>query len=131
MSDLKKLYINYKNPIFKNIPSQMFFSKEWIKNVAKLSEKIQNIDTLYLLYGDLEMISGVIKLKNELLSINALDDYNTENQDKLIKRLAEKVFNITFINSNMEQYSDEVDLSMDDLNETYKDILNNLRTQMN
>lgn len=130
LSDLKKIYINYKNSNFKNIPSKMFFSKEWIKNVAKLSEEIDQIDKIYLLYGDLEMLASMIEMRKSLSLLNTFDDYNDNDENKMIEKLAEKVFTTEFIESDMEQYTNDAELKIGDLNETYANIILSLMGKM-
>jgi len=86
-NDLKRLYINSKNKEFMNIPSRMFFSKEWIKNVAKISCNIRDTDKLYKLYTDLEIVGQELKSKSELLILKD-DDFDNVRYEEIIDKIS-------------------------------------------
>jgi hypothetical protein len=80
LNDLKKLYIGCKIDDKSNMPIRMYFSNEWIKNVAMLEKYLrENISEVYLLYG-------------ELLTIADLLESSIDSDDAIIS-LGDKVFN--------------------------------------
>lgn len=80
LNDLKKLYIGCKSNDNSNTPIRLYFSNEWIKNVAMLEKYIRDhVSEIYLLYG-------------ELLTIADLLGSNMSAKDAVI-RLGDKVFN--------------------------------------
>ena len=128
-NDLKRLYINSKNKEFINIPSRMFFSKEWIKNVAKISCNIRDTDRLYKLYTDLEIVSEELKSKSELL---ILKDYDFDNvrYEQIIDKISNRVFSRSFLDSNMNKYEYDIkedELYVDELNDDFKKIITDLQ----
>lgn len=131
LNDLKKLYINSKNRNFVNIPSRMFFSNEWIKNVAKISEDIKNvkIDMIYKLYGDLEIVSKYVLEKSEADLYQLQEVYDYEKYIKIIDKVSRNVFNDNILSSNMEEFSsiDDVELDVDnELNSDYVKLIKEL-----
>ena len=136
LNDLKKLYINCKNPKFKDIPLRMFFSNEWIKNVVKISNNINDIDKIYKLYGYLEMVKDEIKSKSELQILKgSVDDFDDEAYKNNIENISKKIFSDDLINclddiKKMSKYqnSEEVELHVAyDLNDDYGDIISNIK----
>jgi hypothetical protein len=80
LNDLKKLYIGIKSNDRANMPIRMYFSSEWIKNVAMLEKYLRDdVSEIYLLYG-------------ELLTIADFLGNNKDAADAIIS-LADKVFN--------------------------------------
>ena len=130
IADLKKLYINIHNTKYTNYPVKMFFSNEWIKNVAKISGDEKDTEKIFLLYGDLESISNGIDTKNKLLSKNEEEPFSLKNMENLIDVVSKKVFSTAFLESDMKVYSNESDVSLDinkDLNDDYKILICNLK----
>gem|GEM_PF-4149577 len=128
-NDLKRLYINIKNKEFMNIPSRMFFSKEWISNVAKISRNIRDTDKLYKLYTDLEIVGEELKSKSELL---ILKDYHFDNvrYEEIIDKISNKVFSRAFLDSDMSKYEYDIkedELYVDELNADFKKIITDLK----
>jgi len=128
-NDLKRLYINSKNKEFINIPSRMFFSKEWISNVAKISRNIRDTDKLYKLYTDLEIVGQELKNKSELL---ILKDYHFNNvrYEEIIDKISNRVFSRAFLDSDMNKYEYDIkedDLYVDELNTDFKKIITDLK----
>lgn len=73
LNDLKKLYIGYKTNDMSNTPNRMFFSSEWIKNVALLEAELKDkVEDIYLLYGDLLTIQD--HLQNEETDSSMIED---------------------------------------------------------
>jgi hypothetical protein len=132
LTDLKKLYINCINSSFKNIPTKLFFSNEWIKNVVRISGDVKDIDKMYKLYGDLEMIGQEIITKSDFEVLEGLEkDFNNNRYKRIITKISQNIFSREFIVSNMEEYSDDEDVELDinkDLNEDYKKIILNLKS---
>jgi len=128
-NDLKRLYINSKNKEFINIPSRMFFSKDWIKNVAKISCNIRDTDRLYKLYTDLEIVSEELKSKSELL-ISKDDDFDNVRYEEIIDKISNRVFSRSFLDSNMNKYEYDIkedELYVDELNDDFKKIITDLQ----
>ena len=132
-TDLKRLYINSKNKKFKNIPSRMFFSKDWIKNVAKISGNIRDTASLYKLYTDLEIVGEELKIKSELLIFKSTDDFDYDRYDRIIYKISNKVFSKTFLDSNMDKYDgiDDVLNVDEELNADFKNIITDLKYIIN
>jgi len=132
-TDLKRLYINSKNKEFKNIPSRMFFSKDWIKNVAKISGNIRDTASLYKLYTDLEIVGEELKIKSELLIFKSTDDFDYDRYDRIIYKISSRVFSKTFLDSNMDKYDDVEDVFNVDgeLNSDFKKIITDLKNVIN
>ncbi|MBU3192300.1 hypothetical protein K9O30_23000 [Clostridium bowmanii] len=128
-NDLKRLYINSKNKEFKNIPSRMYFSKEWINNIAKISSEIRDTASLYKLYTDLEIISEELKIKNELQTQNS-SDFDYDRYEKIIYKISNRIFNKTFLDSNMNKYNsiDDVFNVDEELNSDFKKIITDLKS---
>ncbi|MBU3114697.1 hypothetical protein [Clostridium lacusfryxellense] len=128
-TDLKKLYINCKNKEFKNIPSRMFFSKEWINNVAKIYSNIRDTESLYKLYTDLEIVSEELKIKSELMIHNS-SDFDYDRFEKIIYKISNRIFSKTFIDSNMNKYNniDEVFNVDEELHSDFKKIITDLKS---
>lgn len=124
---IKKLYINYKNPNFKNVPLRIFFSNEWIKNVSKAFDDIQYIDNMYNFYRDLGTIDGQIQNRNELDIYKGIDiELNDEGYGEFINKAAKKIFSNEFLNSDVEIYSSNEDVELDidrDLNDNFGEIV--------
>lgn len=128
-NDLKRLYINSKNKEFKNIPSRMFFSKEWIKNVAKISRNIRDTDRLYKIYTDLEIVGQELESKSKLLILKD-DDFDNVRYEKIIDKISNKVFSRTFLDSDMNKYEYDIkeeELYVDELNTDFKKIITDLK----
>lgn len=128
-NDLKRLYINSKNKEFINIPSRMFFSKEWIKNVAKISRNIRDTDRLYKLYTDLEIVGQELKSKSELLILKD-DDFDNVRYEEIIDKISNRVFSRSFLDSNMNKYEYDIkedELYVDELNADFKKIITDLK----
>ena len=128
-NDLKRLYINSKNKEFVNIPSRMFFSKEWIKNVAKISCNIRDTDRLYKLYKDLEIVGQELKSKSELLILKD-DDFDNVRYEEIINKISNRVFSRAFLDSDMNKYEYDIKedkLYVDDLNDDFKKIITDLK----
>lgn len=91
-------------------PTYMFFSNEWIKNVAKISQAIDydTVEKIYKLYGDLESIRKNIK-DNQLI----LDTY-------------EKIFKVKYSKTKFQ--SNDI---KEEMKEEYKNILNKLEKLKN
>ena len=128
-TDLKRLYINSKNKKFKNIPSRMFFSKDWIKNVAKISGNIRDTASLYKLYTDLEIVGEELKIKSESMILKSTDDFDYDTYNRIIYKISNSVFSEIFLNSNMNKYDDiEELLNVDEeLNSDFKKIITDLK----
>ena len=128
-NDLKRLYINSKNKEFMNIPSRMFFSKEWINNVAKISRNIRDTDKLYKLYTDLEIVGQELKSKSELI-ISKEDDFDNVRYEEIIDKISNRVFSRSFLDSNMNKYEYDIkedELYVDELNDDFKKIITDLK----
>jgi len=128
-NDLKRLYINSKNKEFINIPSRMFFSKDWIKNVAKISRNIRDTDRLYKLYTDLEIVGQELKSKSELITLKD-DDFDNVRYEEIINKISNRVFSRSFLDSNMNKYEYDIkedELYVDDLNADFKKIITDLK----
>jgi len=128
-NDLKRLYINSKNKEFMNIPSRMFFSKEWINNVAKISRNIRDTDKLYKLYTDLEIVGQELKSKSELLILKD-DDFDNVRYEEIIDKISNRVFSRSFLDSNMNKYEYDIkedELYVDELNGDFKKIITDLK----
>ena len=128
-NDLKRLYINSKNKEFMNIPSRMFFSKEWISNVAKISRNIRDTDKLYKLYTDLEIVGEELKSKSELLILKD-DNFDNVRYEKIIDKISNRVFSRSFLDSNMNEYEYDIkedELYVDELNADFKKIITDLK----
>lgn len=128
-NDLKRLYINSKNKEFINIPSRMFFSKDWISNVAKISRNIRDTDKLYKLYTDLEIVGQELKNKSELL---ILKDYHFNNvrYEEIIDKISNRVFSKAFLDSDMNKYEYDIkedELYVNELNDDFKKIITDLK----
>jgi hypothetical protein len=130
LTDLKKIYINMKNPAFKDIPSRMFFSSDWIKNVALIANKLENAEYIYKLYGDLEMLRDDLKLLNEFESIGDASMFNSTRYKGFIETLSMKVFDAKFLNQDMIEYvsrNKEIELNIEqDLNFNCKKVISNI-----
>jgi len=129
LTDLKKLYINLQNDSFTNIPTKMFFSSEWIKNVAKVSNTEKNTGEIYKLYGDLESVCNQLKIKNDIMAVDP-KIYDNEKLNIIVSTVSERVFSNKFLTSIKEDYSNESDISLnvdDDLNEDTKLVINGLK----
>ncbi|MCB2292664.1 hypothetical protein LGK95_03820 [Clostridium algoriphilum] len=128
-NDLKRLYINSKNKEFKNIPSRMFFSKEWIKNVAKISCNIRDTDRLYKIYTDLEIVGQELESKSKLLILKD-DDFDNVRYEEIINKISNRVFSRTFLDSDMNKYEYDIkedELYVDELNTDFKKIITDLK----
>ena len=128
-NDLKRLYINIKNKEFVNIPSRMFFSKEWIKNVAKVSRNIRDTDKLYKLYTDLEIVGQELKNKSELLILKD-DNFDNVRYEEIIAKISNRVFSRSFLDSNMNKYEYDIkedELYVNELNDDFKKIITDLK----
>jgi len=80
LNDLKKLYIGCKINDRSNTPIRMYFSNEWVKNVAMLEKYLGNhISGIYLLYGELLTIADLLE--------------NSINSDDAVISLGNKIFN--------------------------------------
>ena len=100
----------------------MFFSNEWIKNVAKITVDINDIDKIYKLYGYLEIVSEEVKTRSELQVLKRLDDdFNNERYINIINKVSEKVFNSEFLDSDMKEYTDKNDVELDIINDLSQD----------
>lgn len=131
LTDLKKLYINCKNKKFENVPLRMYFSDEWIKNVAKISGNIKDTDKMYKLYGDLLMLGD--EVENKSYSDEYKSDLDIRRYEKIIERIANKVFSDKFLKSDMKEYEDNDDIELDnseDLNADLKRIILNLNSKL-
>ena len=108
LNDIKKLFLN--RCVYENIqPKRMYFSNDWIKNVAIISRDVtinQKINDIYNLYGELltiksfleedltsnniknDMVLGVDRIaklimKNETYDRFNINIYNKSNKDKI------------------------------------------------
>lgn len=135
LADLKKLYMNCRNSNYKNIPTRMFFSDEWIKNIARISGNIRDIDKMYKLYGDLEMISEEIKSKSEFQTMVGLsDDFDDDRYKRIIITVSEKIFSREFLDCDMKKYIDKEEIELDiykDLNKDFMKIIVDLKFTKN
>lgn len=128
-NDLKRLYINIKNKEFMNIPSRMFFSKEWINNVAKISRNIRDTDKLYKLYTDLEIVGQELESKSQILILKD-DDFDNVRYEEIIDKISNRVFSRSFLDSNMNKYEYDIkedELYVDELNDDFKKIITDLK----
>lgn len=134
ITDLKRIYINHKNKAYKNVPSRMFFSNEWIKNVARTSGTLEDKDKMYKLYGDLEMVSQEIESKSHLEILDGLDgDYNNDRFDKIIESISNKYFTDEFRKGDMKIYSDNEDIVLDiekDIKDDTKKVIMDLKSNV-
>ncbi|WP_407308787.1 hypothetical protein [Desulfosporosinus sp. SB140] len=131
LSDLKKLYIHELNPNYMDIPSRMYFSNEWIKNVAIIANKLDsNVDIIYKLYGDLETLRDLTKDMSEFDFLGDSNDLNrTVYFSSAIKKLSNKVFSDSFLHKNLTSFTEFGDIELDierDLDETYKNLIYDL-----
>jgi hypothetical protein len=124
-----------KNPAFKDIPSRMFFSSDWIKNVALIANKLENAEYIYKLYGDLEMLRDDLKLLNEFESIGDASMFNSTRYKGFIETLSMKVFDAKFLNQDMIEYvsrNKEIELNIEqDLNFNCKKVISNIQKLKN
>lgn len=134
LTDLKKLFISIKNEKFKDTPSKLFFSQEWIKNVAKIASNLKDTNILYKLYGDLEVIGKEVEHRTDFQILKDITmDFNDDRYEKIICKLSEKVFSKEFLESDLSQYSDndEVELSLqEDLKENLANIILRLKVSI-
>lgn len=124
--DLKRLYTNVKNSNFQEVPNGIFLSEDWIRNVALIAARLSDVDIVYKLYGDLEMLKNELKKLNDFDSVNMADDYNKSKFNSLIQNLAFKVFSESFLNEDFSVYSKKkfnLELNLNDLNEAYKKMM--------
>lgn len=106
-NDIKKLYLSgnvqplgvdlksgeYENvfkDIEKNTPIRLYFSNEWIKNVAIIADSLSKssklyIERIYNMYGDLHTIKDLLEVKGEAR--------------QQIDKLSQELFNETLINN--------------------------------
>lgn len=75
LDDLRKLYsyhVLVDKKHYLNAPQKLFFSKEWIKNVAILKDKLSTSDikTIYNLYGKLLTIKGLLDDKVDIKELS-------------------------------------------------------------
>lgn len=82
----------------------MVFSQEWIKNVAKISNNLNDTDKLYKLYGDLEMIGKAVENRRYGLHRNTLPDniFLKKRYVDLINGISSKAFKKKFLNGDFE-----------------------------
>ena len=79
LDDLRKLYSYHvlgEKKYYPNPPKELFFSREWIKNVAVLKNKLSTNDirTVYNLYGKLLTIKERVINENKDLAINDIKE---------------------------------------------------------
>lgn len=129
LTDLKKLYISLYNVSFTNIPTKMFFSNEWIKNVAKISGTEKSTEKIYKLYGDLVSVSSQLELKNQLKGKES-NTFSYEAFGFIVTTVSQRIFSNNFLDSAKKDYLNVSDISLEidnDLNEDIKLIINNLK----
>lgn len=131
LTDLKKLYIGIKDIQFRDTPTKMFFSKEWIKNVAKISGTIKNTDKIYKLYGYLEMVGQEVNNNSQSGMLEGLNSsYDANRYYGIINKVANIIFSSTFLKSDMKGSSNEEEVELDiskDLHVDYSEIILDLR----
>ncbi|EKQ57054.1 MULTISPECIES: hypothetical protein [unclassified Clostridium] len=115
LKDLKLVCKSIKFGTMSSAPNKLFFSNEWIKNVAKLSEHLDNkmIEEIYQLYGDLEMIG------------KCLYDNINESDKLFIREKFEKIFKKSLKDMKDSENTDLIDINIE-LNDKYTNILNKL-----
>ncbi|RJE48911.1 MULTISPECIES: hypothetical protein [unclassified Dehalobacter] len=116
LTDLKKIYISHRNQSFKDVPTRMFLSSNWIRNVAMIASKLENIDYIYKLYGDLEMLRDDLKTLNELDSIGESVMFQGTRYKEFIDKLSKRVFCDDFLNQDMIKYvsvNEQIELNID------------------
>jgi len=109
--DVTNLYIaNGNRNIVNSTPSKMFFSNEWIKNVAYLKDELQpdEIRAIYLLYGD-------------LLTLQQLLERNSSNEE--VHTTAGKIVENVFKRDNNNFNDQNLDSIKNLLNETHLNII--------
>jgi hypothetical protein len=142
LNDLKKLYISLSNNKFINYkPNSMYFSSEWIKNVATIrealdlrSKKISNankkvdlINDIYTLYGNLlyicELLNRNTPLINLKLAVNDISEsvFTDKFETEFINR---KIITPKDIDDVENKIKSQLDII--DLNENYKLIITEL-----
>lgn len=133
LTDLKKLYISLHNALYENIPTKMFFSKDWIKNVVKVSASEIDTEEIYKLYGDLESINSQLVLKSQITGMEPTlvsDLYSEKVLNDKVAAVSNSMFSKKFLTSLMTDYTNESDVSLDidnNLNEDIKLIIKNLK----
>lgn len=134
LTDLKKVYISQRNSAFKDVPMRMFFSSNWIRNVALIASKLDNIDYIYKLYGDLETLRDDLKNKNELASIGETTMFEGSRYNEFVDKLSKKVFSDEFLNEDMIEYvrvNNEIELNDKDLNLICEKVISDIRKLKN
>lgn len=113
------------------VPTKMFFSEEWIKNVSSISsiyKEMSSIEKLYLMYGDLEMLNTQLQLYSEFTS-NGQAGNNLEKLRTLSSIFVEKYFNPcdqTTLESAIDDQSDIMDLLKDEYKKLLLDAKNKI-----
>lgn len=113
------------------VPTKMFFSEEWIKNVSSISsiyKEMSSIEKLYLMYGDLEMLNTQLQLYSEFTS-NGQARNNLEKLKVLSSIFVEKYFNPcdqTILKSAIDDQSDIMDLLKDEYKKLLLDAKNKI-----
>ncbi len=129
--DLKKCYIHYSANYSKN-PVRMYFSKDWIINVAKVHGNIKDTEFMYKIYGCLSEMAELLEekvnfeIKNQGIIAN-------EKCKKITLSTSEYIFSKRFLQSDKVHYNDENIIELDienDLNDDIKCILEKLKMNM-
>lgn len=103
--DIKKLYLckfsekyhrelkkdNIFNKLKEDVPSKLFFSNEWIKNVAIIADELSKknklyVEKIYSMYGDLQTLKEF------------LDKENDKSFDNQLNKIASQIFSKDIIN---------------------------------
>ncbi len=101
IKDLNTLYlsriINKKNPM----PRKIFFSNEWIKNVAVLKNNLSSneINDIYSLYGNFLTIASLLD------NVQTLDNYLIT-LDEEISKLVNEMYSSIFPKAFLKKYED-------------------------
>ncbi|BCZ48444.1 hypothetical protein psyc5s11_45110 [Clostridium gelidum] len=133
IKDLKRIYYQCKKSRFSVKQSIMFPSKEWNKNIAKLSGRIDDIKNIYELYGYLEQVSNSVKKYNDSMTLQDERRYSTAYHKDLIEFISAKIFSEEFIlrgddiEDEYEIHIDMHELHMNELDDKYRYILDDLR----
>jgi hypothetical protein len=137
LNDIKKLYVAYCINDLSNSPEQMFFSNEWIKNVAalknvfdeesKLSENnIDYIEYIYELYGDLLVIKDILSHTNFTIDKNIMQNESYNSMCISVKKLVESLIIKDCLTElkDIRKYFELIKCSINQEEENYKNFCN-------
>lgn len=122
--DLKKYYLSYTSQYNKS-SVRMYFSKDWIANVAKIHASYRETELMYKVYGYLSEVADLLDQKVSLENQN-LGSIVKQKYEKLVIATSELIFSDKFITADKVLYSNASVIELDiknDLKEEIKEVL--------